>query len=108
MITCLGPFWNHCRRASGVGFAALVLTGLTQQLHGQTLPINYQVQLQVRADTGGTAFNLPNGSTFNSVSPGLNDLGKVAVKVNTVGLTTSPGLWFGGQGTGGARLQCKR
>ena len=50
----------------------------------QTLPINYQVQLQVRADTGGTAFNLPNGSTFNSVSPDLNNAGNVAVKVNTV------------------------
>ena len=66
----------------------------------QTLPISYQVQLQVRADTGGTAFNLPNGSTFNSVTASVNDLGKVAVKVSTVGLTTSPGVWFGGQGTG--------
>ena len=66
----------------------------------QALPINYQLQLQVRADTGGSAFNLPNGSTFNSVTPSINDAGKVAVKVNTVGLTTSPGLWFGGHGTG--------
>ena len=66
----------------------------------QTLPINYQLQLQVRADTGGSAFNLPNFSTFNSVTPSINDTGKVAVKVNTVGLTTSPGLWFGGHGTG--------
>ena len=56
------------------------------------LPINYQIQLQVRANTGGTAFNLPNGSTFNSVTPSLNNSGKVAVKVNTVGLTTSPGM----------------
>ncbi len=54
----------------------------------------------MRADTGGTAFNLPNGSTFNSVTASVNDLGKVAVKVSTVGLTTSPGVWFGGQGTG--------
>ena len=65
----------------------------------QTLPINYQLQLQVRADTGGTAFNLPNGSTFNSVTS-INDAGNVAVKVSTVGLTTSPGLWFGGHGGG--------
>ena len=65
-----------------------------------SLPIVYQIQLQVRADTGGTAFNLPNGSTFNSVTSNLNDAGQVAVKANTVGLTTSPGLWFGGHGTG--------
>src|SRR3954454_9398445 len=64
------------------------------------LPINYQIQLQVRADTGGTAFNLPNGSTFNSVSPSLNNSGRVAVRVNMVALTTSPGLWFGGHGVG--------
>jgi hypothetical protein len=67
---------------------------------GSLLPIVYQVQLQVRADTGGTAFNLPNGSTFNSVTSNLNDAGNVTVKVNTIGLTTSPGLWFGGHGSG--------
>lgn len=66
----------------------------------QTLPSSYQIQMQVRANTGGTAFNLPNGSTFNSVSPSLNNGGNVAVKVNTVGLTISPGLWFGGHGLG--------
>src|ERR1043166_216017 len=67
---------------------------------GIALPIVYQIQLQARADTGGTAFNLPNGSTFNSVTANLNDAGNVAVKVNTIGLTISPGLWFGGHGTG--------
>ena len=56
--------------------------------------------MQVRANLGGDAFNLPNGSTFNSVSAYLNDAGQVAVKVNTVGLTTSPGLWFGARGAG--------
>lgn len=68
---------------------------------GPSLPIVYNVQLQVRAELGGTAFNLPNGSTFNSVTSNLNDAGNVAVKVNTIGLTVSPGLWFGGRGTGG-------
>ncbi len=66
----------------------------------QSLPLPYAIQLQVRADLGGSAFNLPNGSTFNSVTASLNDAGKVAVKVTTVGQTVSPGLWFGGQGTG--------
>ncbi len=84
-------------------FVTIALAGLLLapiQLPAQTFPINYQLQLQVRANTGGTAFNLPNGSTFNSVSPSLNNSGNVAVKVNTVGLTTSPGLWFGGHGAG--------
>ena len=76
------------------------LAAVMSQAAGQTLPLDYTVQLQVRAATGGTAFNLPNFSTFNSVSPAINDAGKVAVKVTTVGLTTSPGLWFGGHGTG--------
>jgi hypothetical protein len=67
-----------------------------------SLPLVYQIQLQVRADLGGTAFNLPNGSTFDSVTASLNDAGNVAVKVNTIALTTSPGIWFGGRGTGGA------
>ena len=69
---------------------------------GIFLSIVYQIQLQVRADPGGTAFNLPNGSTFNSVTANLNNAGNVAVKVNTIGLTTSPGLWFGGHGSGAA------
>ncbi|MBA2432384.1 MAG: hypothetical protein H0V56_09750 [Chthoniobacterales bacterium] len=67
----------------------------------QTLPINYHLQLQVRANTGGTAYNLPNGSTFNSVSVSLNDSGEIAAKVNTVGQTVSPGVFFGGHGVGG-------
>jgi hypothetical protein len=100
MVTYFGQTWKGCRCTRSIILATFVVVGLTHQARGQTLPINYQMQLQVRADTGGTAFNLPNGSTFNSVSPTLNDLGKVAVKVNTVGLTTSPGVWFGGQGTG--------
>src|SRR5437870_13405865 len=77
-------------------FAASILA-----TSAQTLPISYSIQLQVRANTGGTAYNLPNGSTFNSVSSSLNDAGNVAVKVNTVGATTAPGLWFGGHGVGG-------
>ena len=56
--------------------AALALTSgavIATRALAQTLPIDYQIQLQVRAATGGTAFNLPNGSTFNSVSVSLNN-----------------------------------
>ncbi|CAN5637199.1 hypothetical protein BH20VER1_BH20VER1_02830 [soil metagenome] len=67
----------------------------------QTLPLNYHLQLQVRAATGGTAYNLPNGSTFNSVSVSLNESGEIAAKVNTIGGTVSPGIFFGGHGVGG-------
>ncbi|MEP6822399.1 MAG: dockerin type I domain-containing protein [Chthoniobacterales bacterium] len=84
-----------------IAVAVLFFAGWTgASASAQSLPITFQLQLQVRADTGGSAFNLPNGSTFNSVTATLNDAGKVAVKVNTVGLTTSPGIWYGGQGTG--------
>jgi hypothetical protein len=84
-----------------VGAACVAAVSPQNSASAQTLPLNYTIQLQVRAATGGTAFNLPNGSTFNSVSPAINDAGNVAVKVNTVGTTTSPGIWFGGRGTGG-------
>ena len=68
--------------------------------NAQTLPLSYQPQLQVRAATGGSAFNLPNGSTFNSSSASLNDRGQVVVRPNTLGSTSNPGLFFGGHGTG--------
>jgi hypothetical protein len=90
-----GSVFNYI--AAATLFAAAFLAS---RVSAQMLPISYQLQLQVRANAGGTAFNLPNGSTFNSVSPFINDAGNVAVKVNTVGATTSPGLWFGGHGTG--------
>ncbi|HMJ06691.1 MAG TPA: hypothetical protein VK474_10585 [Chthoniobacterales bacterium] len=91
------PICRFLRDFAVLFFAIAPLAGPAA---AQSLPLPYQLQMQVRATLGGDAFNLPNGSTFNSVTPSLNDAGKVAVKVNTVGLTTSPGLWFGGQGVG--------
>ena len=75
-------------------------TILVGRASSPSLPISYQIQLQIRADPGGTAFNLPDGSTLTNVTPSLNNSGNVAVKVNGVGPTTSPGLWFGGHGAG--------
>ena len=94
------PFRSGFRQFASFAVALSAVVCSSGSALGQTLPINYQVQLQVRADLGGSAFNLPNGSTMDSVTSSLNDLGKVAVKVNTVALTVSPGIWFGGQGTG--------
>src|SRR5439155_7555013 len=82
-------------------FGYSVISACAPALAAPILPASYVVQLQARGDTGGTAFNMPNGSTFNSVSASLNDAGNVAVKVNTIGATTNPGLWFGGHGAGG-------
>ncbi len=90
----------HYRLLALTGTSLLAACLVALSASGQTLPLDYQLQLQARADTGGTAFNLPNGSTFNSVSPTLNDSGQVAVKVNTVGFTITPGLFFGGHGVG--------
>ena len=81
-------------------FVIALLTAVFAPCDGASLPFDYQIQLQLRAEIAGTAFNLPNGSTIDSVTVNLNNSGNVAVKVNTVALTTSPGLWFGGHGIG--------
>ncbi len=91
---------TRCLILALIGGCLALARVATPPASGQTLPLDYQLQLQARADTGGTAFNLPNGSTFNSVSATLNDSGQVAVKVNTVGFTITPGLFFGGHGVG--------
>ena len=67
----------------------------------------YSLLMQARAATGGSAFNLPDGSSFNSVSPQINDAGTVSFRVQVVGGTFDPGsgeskygIWYGGRGTG--------
>ena len=80
-------------------FTATIIGALTAA--AQSIPIDYQLQMQVRAASGSSAFNLPNGSTFNSATASINDSGRVAVRVSTVGGTVSPGLFFGGHGAGG-------
>jgi hypothetical protein len=75
---------------------------------GAAIPTGYTFQLQARAATGGSAFNLPSASSFSSISPQINDAGTVSFRVQTVGGTfnpttseSKPGIWWGGRGSGG-------
>ena len=81
--------------------AACVLAAAAASASAQTIdPV-------ILARTGVTAFNLPAFSTTNSATAVLNDARQVAVKINTVGASSSSGLFFGsydpagGEGTGG-------
>jgi hypothetical protein len=63
------------------------------------VPTYTTFQLQARAAfTGG--FNLPTGSSFNSVTPAINDDGTVAFKLIVVGSTGNGGVWTGSDGSG--------
>lgn len=66
------------------------------------------VQLQARTNllVNDKGYNLPPGSSFNSISPDINAAGDVAFRVNLVPDSkdpsqSRPGVWFGGDGTGG-------
>lgn len=67
-----------------------------------------EVQLQARTNllVNDDGFNLPPGSSFNSITPDLNDAGQVAFRVQYAAVegdptTGTPGLWLGGDGEGG-------
>lgn len=88
--------------------AAVVGLGCTPALGVPPPAGAYALQLQARAATGGSAFNMPNGSSFTSISPQINDAGTVSFRVQTVGGTFDPGsgdskygIWHGGRGSGG-------
>lgn len=66
------------------------------------------VELQARSNllVNDDGHNLPPGSSFNSISPDINASGDVAFRVNLVPDSkdpsqSRPGVWFGGDGTGG-------
>lgn len=94
--------------AVGVAAAALVAAVAPATASGAILPLSaYTFELQARAATGGSAFNLPAGSSFSSISPQINDAGTVSFRVQTVGGTFDPGsgeskygIWWGGRGAG--------
>lgn len=66
-----------------------------------------RIQLQARTNllANDEGFNLPPGSSFNSITPDLNDEAQVAFRVQIVydraTGTSRPGLWFGHDGRGG-------
>jgi hypothetical protein len=63
------------------------------------VPTYSTIELQARSNFGD-GFNLPPGSSFNSGSPALNDLGSLTFRLIVVGTTGNAGLWYGGSGTG--------
>lgn len=70
------------------------------------LPAHAPPQLQARTNllVNDNGYNLPPGSSFNSISADIDDAGRVAFPVQVVpnGSSSSPGIWFGdGNGSGG-------
>lgn len=67
----------------------------------------YTLELQARANllVNDDGFNLPPNSSFNSITPDLNDLGEVAFRVQYAAhddnpFEGDPGIWVGGAGEG--------
>ncbi|MEZ5442215.1 MAG: hypothetical protein R3F15_12080 [Lysobacterales bacterium] len=65
------------------------------------------LELQARTNliVNGPSFNLPDGSSFNSVTVSLDELAQVAFKVQILPGTNAAGVWFGGGGVGSIRCQ---
>lgn len=112
---------KHLRRgalAVLAGVAAVAVTGITApsqavtysastDLSRQASTTYDNVELQARSNLliNDEGFNLPPGSSFNSITPDINDNAEVAFRVQAVpepgDLTTlHPGVWLGGGGTG--------
>lgn len=65
------------------------------------------IELQARSNllVNDEGFNLPPGSSFNSITPDINDAAQVAFRVQYTAAENdptsgAPGIWFGGGGTG--------
>jgi len=65
------------------------------------------IELQARTNllVNDEGFNLPPGSSFNSITPDINDAAQVAFRVQYTAAENdptsgAPGIWFGGGGTG--------
>ncbi|MDC8012407.1 hypothetical protein [Tahibacter soli] len=63
----------------------------------------FQLQARTNLLVNDNGWNLPPGSSFNSISAKIDDARRVAFPVQVVpnGASSSPGLWFGGDGVGG-------
>ena len=74
--------------------------------HAQSQVPTYDTfQLQARTNllVNDNGWNLPPGSSFNSISAKIDNQRRVAFPVQVVpnGASSNPGLWFGGDGVGG-------
>lgn len=85
--------------------AVVAVSICTSAIAAVPLATDYSFQLQVRGNLAanpGSSFNVPHGTTFNSTTVSMNNLGEVASKISTVGTTDHQGVWYGpGNGTGG-------
>lgn len=81
--------------------AAPMATGAQAQEDYDTIELQARTNLLVN-DEG---FNLPPGSSFNSITPDINDQAQVAFRVQYTAAdddptSGAPGIWFGGGGSG--------
>ena len=72
-----------------------------------TVPVYGQVELQARSNliVNDNGFNVPPGTSFNSISANLNDAGMVSFTAGVVPIAggqgqVGAGIWFGGHGAG--------
>ncbi len=86
--------------------AALALVLATGTASAQ-VPAYDTLQLQARSNliVNDNGWNLPPGSSFNSITATINDTGQVAFPVQLVPIDgnlsdTAPGIWLGSDGTG--------
>jgi hypothetical protein len=87
-----------------VSLAFAVAAALAAPAFAQ-LPVHAPPQLQARTNllVNDNGYNLPPGSSFNSISADIDDGGRVSFPVQVVpnGTSSSGGVWFGpGDGTG--------
>jgi hypothetical protein len=75
---------------------------LTAQPALAQVPTYTTLELQARTNlpVNGPSFNLPSGSSFNSITVAINDEAQVAFKVQVLPGTNAAGIWFGGAGVG--------
>lgn len=88
-----------------VRFLAAVVAGLLAAGAQAEIPTYNSIQLQARTNllVNDAGYNLPPGSSFNSISADIDAQGRVAFPVQVVpnGASSNPGVWFGGNGAGG-------
>ncbi|HET9032447.1 MAG TPA: hypothetical protein VFN25_06040 [Dokdonella sp.] len=86
----------------------LLISGFGLSTAHAEVPDYVQFELQARSNllVNDDGWNLPPGSSFNSISASINNAGKVAFPVQIVPINgnqsnTGVGLWFGSHGVGG-------
>ncbi len=90
------------RATLGVAIGASILVSASASA---ALPSYTQFQLQARTNliVNDNGFNLPPGSSFNSITAHIDNQARVSfpVQVVPVASTSAPGVWFGSGGIGG-------